>query len=151
MERDDGILVVGAGPVGLITALGLAQRGLPVTVIEAEPRIIDSPRAVVYHWTLLEHLDRLGILRDAETRGFRKQDYAYHVLETKEWIPFTLDVLADDTDYPYNIHLGQHELAAISLLAPGAPTAHPGAVRHGVDRPRPGRRRRRGDRADDRR
>jgi 3-(3-hydroxy-phenyl)propionate hydroxylase/6-hydroxy-3-succinoylpyridine 3-monooxygenase len=115
MEHAEGILVVGAGPVGLITALGLAQRGLPVTVIEAEPRISDSPRAVVYHWTLLEHLDRLGILRDAETRGFRKQDYAYHVFETKEWIPFTLEVLAGDTDYPYNIHLGQHELAAIAL------------------------------------
>jgi 6-hydroxy-3-succinoylpyridine 3-monooxygenase len=115
MKHGEGILVVGGGPVGLITALGLAQRGLAVTVIEAEPRINDSPRAVVYHWTLLEHLDRLGILQDAETRGFRKQDYAYHVYETDEWIPFSLDVLDGVTDYPFNIHLGQHELAAIAL------------------------------------
>jgi 2-polyprenyl-6-methoxyphenol hydroxylase-like FAD-dependent oxidoreductase len=66
MERDEGVLIAGAGPVGLITALGLAQRGLAVTVVEAEPHIIDSPRAMVYHWTVLEHLDRLGILREAE-------------------------------------------------------------------------------------
>ena len=115
MERDEGVLIVGAGPVGLITALGLAQRGLAVTVVEAEPHIIDSPRAMVYHWTVLEHLDRLGILSEAEEQGFRKQDYAYFVVETGEWIRFDLDLLADDTDYPYNVHLGQHELAAIAL------------------------------------
>jgi 3-(3-hydroxy-phenyl)propionate hydroxylase len=115
MERDEGVLIAGAGPVGLITALGLAQRGLAVTVVEAEPHIIDSPRAMVYHWTVLEHLDRLGILREAEEQGFRKQDYAYFVPETGEWIPFDLELLAEDTDYPYNVHLGQHELAAIAL------------------------------------
>src|SRR3712207_4266213 len=115
MERDEGVLIAGAGPVGLITALGLAQRGLAVTVVEAEPEIIDSPRAMVYHWTVLEHLDRLGILREAEEQGFRKQDYSYFVLETGEWIPFDLTVLEGDTDYPYNVHLGQHELAAIAL------------------------------------
>ena len=115
MERDEGVLIAGAGPVGLITALGLARRGMAVTVVEAEPHIIDSPRAMVYHWTVLEHLDGLGILREAEERGFRKQDYAYHVVETGEWIPFDLEVLASDTDYPYNVHLGQHELAEIAL------------------------------------
>jgi 2-polyprenyl-6-methoxyphenol hydroxylase-like FAD-dependent oxidoreductase len=112
---DINILIAGAGPVGLITALGLAQRGLSVTVVETEPAIIDSPRAMVYHWTVLEHLDRLGILREAEERGFRKQDYAYFVFETGEWIRFDLSVLEGDTDYPYNVHLGQHELAAIAL------------------------------------
>jgi 6-hydroxy-3-succinoylpyridine 3-monooxygenase len=112
---DIDILIAGAGPVGLITALGLAQRGLRVTVVESEPHIIDSPRAMVYHWTVLEHLDRLGILREAEEQGFRKQDYAYFVFETGEWLPFSLELLADDTDYPYNVHLGQHELAEIAL------------------------------------
>jgi 3-(3-hydroxy-phenyl)propionate hydroxylase/6-hydroxy-3-succinoylpyridine 3-monooxygenase len=115
MERDEGVLIAGAGPVGLITALGVAQRGMAVTVVEAEPHIIDSPRAMVYHWTVLEHLDRLGVLREAEEQGFRKQDYAYHVVETGEWISFDLEILASDTDYPYNVHLGQHELAAIAL------------------------------------
>ena len=52
------VLIAGAGPVGLITALGLARAGVDVTVIEAEPRIADSPRAIVYHWTVLEPLAR---------------------------------------------------------------------------------------------
>jgi 2-polyprenyl-6-methoxyphenol hydroxylase-like FAD-dependent oxidoreductase len=64
MERVDGVLVVGAGPVGIITALGLARAGVPVRILEAEPDIVVSPRACVYHWSVLESMDRLGILDD---------------------------------------------------------------------------------------
>jgi 2-polyprenyl-6-methoxyphenol hydroxylase-like FAD-dependent oxidoreductase len=112
---DDGVLIAGAGPVGLITALGLAQAGVAVTVLEAEPAIVDSPRAMVYHWTVLEDLDRLGILAEAERRGFRKHDYAFRVFETGEMVRYSIEVLAGETPYAYNVHLGQHELAAIAL------------------------------------
>lgn len=53
------VLIVGAGPVGLLSALGLAQTGVEVTVIEREPYIVDSPRASVYHWTV-PSLEREG-------------------------------------------------------------------------------------------
>jgi 3-(3-hydroxy-phenyl)propionate hydroxylase/6-hydroxy-3-succinoylpyridine 3-monooxygenase len=109
------VLIAGAGPVGLITALGLARAGVEVTVLEAEPGIVESPRAIVYHWTVLEPLEGLGILADVEARGFRKQDYAFRVFETGETIPYSIDVLADETPFAYNVHLGQHELAGIAL------------------------------------
>ena len=110
-----GVLIAGAGPVGLITALGLARAGVEVTVLEAEPRIVESPRAAVYHWTVLEPFERLGILADVEARGLSKQDYAFRVFETGETIPYSIGALADETPYAYNVHLGQHELAAIAL------------------------------------
>jgi 2-polyprenyl-6-methoxyphenol hydroxylase-like FAD-dependent oxidoreductase len=110
-----GVLIAGAGPVGLITALGLARAGVEVTVLEAEPRIVESPRAAVYHWTVLEPFERLGILADVEARGLPKQDYAFRVFETGETIPYSIGALADETPYAYNVHLGQHELAAIAL------------------------------------
>jgi 2-polyprenyl-6-methoxyphenol hydroxylase-like FAD-dependent oxidoreductase len=48
-EHLDGVIVAGAGPVGLVTALVLARTGVPATVIDGEPEIIRSPRAIVYH------------------------------------------------------------------------------------------------------
>ena len=47
------VIVVGGGPTGFITALGLAQAGVRLAVIESEAKIIDSPRAAVYHWPIV--------------------------------------------------------------------------------------------------
>lgn len=43
------VIVVGGGPTGFVTALGLAQAGAEVLLIEGEAKINDSPRAAVYH------------------------------------------------------------------------------------------------------
>ena len=115
MEKFDGVLVVGAGPVGIVTALGLARAGIPVRILEAEPEIVNSPRAVVYHWSVLESMDRLGILDDLKREGFIKQDYQYRVLDSGETFTFDLSPLEGHTDYPYNVHLGQHDLARLAL------------------------------------
>jgi 3-(3-hydroxy-phenyl)propionate hydroxylase len=112
---DADVIIVGAGPVGLVTALGLAQAGVSVRVLEREPSIVDSPRAIVYHWTVLEGLAELGILDDVAARGFRKTDYAFRIHETGEMLRYSIDTIADETPYPYNVHLGQHELAAVAL------------------------------------
>jgi 2-polyprenyl-6-methoxyphenol hydroxylase-like FAD-dependent oxidoreductase len=111
----EDVIIVGGGPTGFICALGLAQAGTRVAVIEAEPRIVDSPRAAVYHWSVVEGLERLGIRAEVERTGFTKQDYTYLVHKTRERIDFSLDVLNGRTPYPYNIHLGQHRLAEIAL------------------------------------
>lgn len=115
MPEDAQVVVVGAGPVGLLTALGLAQSGVTVRVLEAQPAIDDSPRAIVYHWTVLEDLARLGMLEEVKTRGICKTDYAYRVFETGEMLYYSIDILADETAYAYNVHLGQHELGGVAL------------------------------------
>lgn len=115
MVKADEVLIVGGGPVGLIGALGLAQTGVRVTLIEREPYIVDSPRAVVYHWSVLEGLERLGLREAASSLGFPKQDYHYLVFGTKERISFTLEPLSAITRFPYNIHLGQDKLAELAL------------------------------------
>jgi 3-(3-hydroxy-phenyl)propionate hydroxylase/6-hydroxy-3-succinoylpyridine 3-monooxygenase len=108
------VLVVGGGPVGFVTALGLARAGVAVELIEAEPAIGDSPRAAVYHWSVLDGLERLGLLDDALAAGFSKQDYCYLVRATGEQIRYDLGVLEGRTRHPFNIHLGQHRLAEIA-------------------------------------
>lgn len=111
----EDVIVIGGGPIGFISALGLAQAGVRLTVIESEIKIVDSPRAAVYHWSVIEGLERLGIREEVERTGFPKQDYTYLVLKTGERIDFSLEVLNGLTPFPYNLHLGQHRLAEIAL------------------------------------
>ena len=50
------VVIVGAGPVGLLTALGLARQGVEVTVLDSEPEVVRSPRAAVYFHTTISIL-----------------------------------------------------------------------------------------------
>src|SRR6478735_9426847 len=107
------VIVVGGGPTGFVTALGLAQAGVDVCLIEAEAGINDSPRACVYHWSMLDGLERLGIREEAEQVGYTKDDYLWFVKKTGERLPYDLKVLSRVTRFNYNIQLGQDRLAEI--------------------------------------
>jgi 2-polyprenyl-6-methoxyphenol hydroxylase-like FAD-dependent oxidoreductase len=115
-ERFDGVVVAGAGPVGLITALKLARAGIPVTVLDSEPGIIQWPRAVVYHAPTVEMLDRLGLLDELKIAGILKQDYQFRTVDGEILAAPHMSVLApEDTAYPFNLHMPQHELASAIL------------------------------------
>jgi 2-polyprenyl-6-methoxyphenol hydroxylase-like FAD-dependent oxidoreductase len=115
-ETIDGVLVSGAGPVGLVTAMKLARAGIRVVVVDSEPAIRDEPRAAVYHSPIVERFDRLGLLDDLKQVGVLKQAYHYWNINHELLGHFTFSVLhPDDTAYPFNLHLGQPTLAAIIL------------------------------------
>jgi 3-(3-hydroxy-phenyl)propionate hydroxylase len=56
------VLVVGAGPVGLTSALALRAAGLPVTVLEADPDGRQRPgsRAIFYHRQTLQRWETMS-------------------------------------------------------------------------------------------
>jgi 2-polyprenyl-6-methoxyphenol hydroxylase-like FAD-dependent oxidoreductase len=115
VRSEQQVLVAGAGPTGLLTALGLAQQGIDVTVVERASGLQDAPRAIVYHWATLDGLERLGMLDSAVAAGFLKQDYAYRLHQTGEVIEYGLSCLEGRVKHPYNLHLGQGALARIIL------------------------------------
>nr|WP_218948087.1 FAD-dependent oxidoreductase [Pollutimonas harenae] len=55
------IVVVGAGPVGLSMALDLAQKDLPVVVIDDDCRLSTGSRAICFAKRTLDIWDRLGV------------------------------------------------------------------------------------------
>jgi 3-(3-hydroxy-phenyl)propionate hydroxylase len=55
------VVAVGAGPVGLSFAIDLAQRGLPVVLLDDADRIGEGSRAICFSKRSLEYWDRLGI------------------------------------------------------------------------------------------
>lgn len=54
------VVIVGAGPVGLATAIGVAQRGIDVTLIDSGTTASFGSRATCYSRHTMEIADRLG-------------------------------------------------------------------------------------------
>ncbi|KVF19169.1 FAD-dependent oxidoreductase [Burkholderia vietnamiensis] len=54
------VIVVGAGPVGLAAAIDLAQRGLPVVLLDDDDTLSTGSRAICFAKRTLEIFDRLG-------------------------------------------------------------------------------------------
>jgi len=116
MAADWPVLVAGGGPVGVIMALALARQNIPVHVLEAEPRVNDSPRAATTHAATLEMLDDLGLVDEVAHRGliepkFRIWDRAARKL----MVEFDFGVLRNDTRFPYVIQCEQHKLANMTI------------------------------------
>ncbi|MPY55064.1 FAD-dependent monooxygenase [Streptomyces acidicola] len=64
------VIVVGAGPTGLLLAGDLAAAGVPVTLVEKRPHGISNlSRAFAVHARTLEQLDVRGLADELEARG----------------------------------------------------------------------------------
>jgi 3-(3-hydroxy-phenyl)propionate hydroxylase len=63
------VLVVGAGPIGLVTALGLAQQGVRVVVLESELQVSEGSRAIVFTRRSLEILQQAGVADRITAKG----------------------------------------------------------------------------------
>ncbi|MEU8123713.1 FAD-dependent monooxygenase [Spirillospora sp. NPDC049024] len=70
MSDSEPVVVVGAGPVGLVTALLLARHGVPAVVLEAAARRDPSgSRAICFQRDVLDVLDRVGCAEPMIARG----------------------------------------------------------------------------------
>lgn len=110
------VVIVGAGPVGLLTALGLARQGVAVTVLDSEPEVVRSPRAAVYFHTTISILRKLGLAEEAHAIGLSSTEFKMHWLETGEVMASDMrDALEPGQEYDHNLHFGQHILAELVM------------------------------------
>lgn len=81
------VIVVGAGPVGLLTALNLGKAGVKTLVLEAHNELLKTTRAVVYMPVVLPVLRHLGVLDSIIEKAFLNQDGV-------KWRTMTGEILA---------------------------------------------------------
>jgi 3-(3-hydroxy-phenyl)propionate hydroxylase len=65
------VVIIGAGPVGLALAIDLAQRAIPVVLLDDADRIGEGSRAICFAKKTLEVFDRLGCAAPMLEKGVR--------------------------------------------------------------------------------
>ena len=115
MKKNPKVIVAGAGPVGLLTALALAERDVSVLVLEAEPALTLDLRAGTFHPPSLELMAPYGITDEMHRTAIKVP--RWQIRDRRQGVIVEWDVgeIADLTPYPYRLHLEQHRLTPIIL------------------------------------
>jgi 3-(3-hydroxy-phenyl)propionate hydroxylase len=114
--NDYPVLIAGGGPVGIIAALALVQRGIPVRLFEAEADVNDAPRASTLHPATLEMLAALGLLDDVLAQGLVARTFQFWDRPTRRLIAeFDHAALAHDTRFSFVVQCEQHKIARLGL------------------------------------
>ena len=104
------ILIAGAGPVGLVSALVLAKAGVQVEVFERNAVVAEDLRASTFHSPTLDMLDRLGIADKLVEQGLAAR-YTQQRDRRKGLIAeFDLALLEGQTKYPFRLQCEQWKL-----------------------------------------
>lgn len=101
------ILIVGAGPTGMILAIELARRGINFRMIEKRKEPTTMSRAFTLHAKTMEMLEHMGIAHHFLNVGIKSRGF-YFSFQVKDAHP-TLDFTKLDTDYPYVLVYDQSE------------------------------------------
>lgn len=106
------VLIVGAGPVGLTTAIVLTQRGHTVTVVDNQAAGANTSRAAVVHARTLELLDPYGVTTQLVARGVHTPAFTIRDRDTLLiGVPFG----KLPTRYPYTLMISQADTEAFLL------------------------------------
>jgi 3-(3-hydroxy-phenyl)propionate hydroxylase len=109
-DRNDRVIVVGAGPVGLTAALALGKRGIPSVLLEAEPAPVMELRGSTFHPPTLDLLDDFGIVPRMIEVGLKAPTWQFRDRETGPVATFDLSLLAGDTNHAYRVQCEQWKL-----------------------------------------
>lgn len=109
------VIVAGAGPVGLSVAVALADRGVPVLVLEKRDSLTAASKASTFHPSTLEILDALGVIEPILAEGQRIDRIQYRTIDAGIIAEYDLGLLAGETRYPFRLHLEQSRVTPLLL------------------------------------
>jgi 2-polyprenyl-6-methoxyphenol hydroxylase-like FAD-dependent oxidoreductase len=100
------VVVVGAGPVGLVAGCELARRGVSVRVIDKLAQPTDQSRAIAVHARSLDMFDRMGIVDELLSTGIKATAMQLYAGHNKLFhIPFG----GVDSAFPFTLTTAQTE------------------------------------------
>ncbi len=107
------IMIVGAGPTGLMLSSQLHRYGAPHTIVDTKPGITQLSKALAVQARTLEQYRQLGIAEAAINKGFIAKNVRFIVNGTiKATVPFG-EIGAGLSPYPYLFILEQSQNEAL--------------------------------------
>jgi len=105
------VVVVGAGPVGLVTAIGLAQRGVKVIVLEQNSaEVAPQWRGSTIHPPTLEIFDQLGLAETIINGAVKVELLQYRDLELPDVVNFKYSSISGLVKFPYRLQYEQYKV-----------------------------------------
>jgi 3-(3-hydroxy-phenyl)propionate hydroxylase len=111
LTTDLPVAIVGAGPVGLTTALALAYHDIPFTVFEANAGLSTETKAGTTLTRTLEIWQRFGAASSVLAKAMRVDEIGDIERATnRSRDSVKLHLLRDETRFPFVINLPQHDM-----------------------------------------
>ena len=104
------VVIVGAGPVGLVAARLLASGGVAVTIVEAAETLPHDLRASTFHPPTLDLLERFGVVDAMIAQGLICPTWQFRDRVEGVIATFELARLAGETAHPYRLQCEQWRL-----------------------------------------
>ena len=109
-ESEDVVLVIGAGPVGLVATATLISSGIPVKLIESTADLALDLRASTFHPPTLDFLDTLGIADNLVKQGLVCKNWQFRDRKKGVIASFDLSLLEGETSFPFRLQCEQWKL-----------------------------------------
>ncbi len=111
--QSDRVIIVGAGPVGLVAAAALAAEAIPVAIIEAERDLPDGMRASTFHPPTLDMLERFSVVESLIADGLICPTWQFRDRAEGPIATFDHAMIAADTRHPYRLQCEQWRLTRL--------------------------------------
>ena len=109
-HNDVPVVIVGAGPTGVLLAIELARRGVEVRVLDKQPSRSRESRAIGIHARTLEVFHQLGLIEEFLELGHRVDGLSVHT-RARRSVHVRFGGL--DSPYPFLLTLPQDETQRI--------------------------------------
>ncbi len=107
------VIIVGAGPVGLVTANLLVDEGIAVSLVEASEDLPHDLRASTFHPPTLDMLERFGVVDRMIEQGLICPTWQFRDRNEGVIAIFELARLSPDTNHPYRLQCEQWRLGEL--------------------------------------